>query len=592
VAETPAQAGLEKAREDWRQILSFKTDEKKGNRQSGLEFLASGMAGRQILISVLENAEPSYTDGHRVFLDPSLSPQQRSIVVVTHAALIAADSLDSRLVRAISLRPAVAARFMAMELPRAIALRAYALPPALLEKLPLPPNHSASASASLAIARDLRNNVVATESWLGVLRPRRMLKHSDTVNTNATAGQLKSFKVNQLDEHDEDEDLDTSGAKVMKLFSSPLGKANWLTDMLQQILGMGRGGASENDDDGSAGGAHSGGSANQVSGADIDITDNALQVSHLDENLLLLPRQTQWQYPEWHEGKGRYLPDWVNVNELEALPDASAALEPCGVSMHTLAQQLFRVGVEFENHRRQPTGTDIDIDALVDHLVDRAGGHTHEENIYCNSQRTRRDLSAMMLVDVSRSTGDKLSGGKTIFGQQIHAARLISRALSHFGDRVAVYAFHSWGRGITRLLRIKGFDEAEGALIEKRFTGLKPSGLTRLGAAIRHASFRLLQEKYHTHRLLMIFTDGFAYDDEYEGRHAESDVAKALLEARQQGIACVCISIGSERDDETLERIFGSSTYLHCRHVGDLPGRLRRLINTALRNVEKSARVA
>ena len=592
MAEPGLEVGDNNIRQDWRQILTFKTDETKEKSVSGLEFLASGIASRQIRISILESPEPSYTDGHTVFLDPSLSLQQRSLVAVAHAALIAAGSLDSHLVRAISLRPAVAARYMALELPRAINICAHALPPALLERLPLPANHSPGASASLARARDQRSKVVATQTWLGVLRPRRMLKHSDTVSTTAAAGQLKSFRVNQLEEHDEDEDLDSSGARVMKMFSSPLGKASWLTDLLQQILGMGRGGASENADDGSAGGAHSGGSAYQVSGADIDVTDNTMQVAGIDERLPLLPQQTEWRYPEWHAGKGKYLPDWAQVNELEVFPSTSGALEPCELSKHVLARQLFKVGVEFENHRRQPTGNDIDIDALVDHLVDRAAGHTHEENIYCNSQRTRRDLSAMMLVDISRSTGDKLGDGKTIFGQQIHAARLISRTLSHFGDRVAVYAFHSWGRSLTRLLRIKAFDDPEGALIQERFAALTPSGLTRLGAAIRHASFRLQKEKYHTHRLLMVFTDGFAYDDEYEGLHAEADVSKALAEAREQGVACVCISIGSERDDETLERIFGSSTYLHCRHVGDLPGRLRRLINTALRRTESSTRAA
>jgi nitric oxide reductase NorD protein len=86
----------------------------------------------------------------------------------------------------------------------------------------------------------------------------------------------------------------------------------------------------------------------------------------------------------------------------------------------------------------------------------------------------------------------------------------------------------------------------------------------------------------------MVFTDGFAYDDEYEGRHAEADVAKALSEARERGVACVCISIGSDQGDDKLERTFGTSTYLHCQQVGDLPARLQRLINTALRVTEKT----
>jgi nitric oxide reductase NorD protein len=572
---------------NWRQFFTLREDSVEPSSLSGLAFLASGIAGRQLKIYLLAPAEPSYTDGQTIFLNPELSTTQRTAVAAAHAALIDAGSLDSQCIRAISLRPAVAARFFSMELPRAVRGCESLLPEALVTSLPLPENICGSVEESLARAKDHRHKVKPTESWLGVLRPRRMLKGAGPGSANAVAGKLDSFRINQLEEHDEDEDLDTSSAKVMKLFSSPLASANWLTDMLQQILGMGRGGAGEEENDGS-GGAHGGGSAHQASGENLEITDSSLQMNGMDERLPLLPQQTDWKYPVWHVGKGRYLPDWVNVNEIEAPAETDQRLEPCDVSMHTLAQQLFKVGVEFENHRRQPTGDDIDVDALVEHLVDRATGHTHEENIYCNSQRTRRDLSAAMLVDISRSTSDRLADGKTIFGQQVHAARLISRALSYFGDRVAVYAFHSWGRGITRLLRIKGFDEAEGALIDGRFTGLQPSGLTRLGAAIRHASFRLQQEKYHTHRLLMVFTDGFAYDDEYEGRYAEADVAKALSEARERGVACVCISIGSEQRDDNLERTFGTSTYLHCQKVRDLPARLQRLINTALRITEKS----
>ncbi len=578
---------------NWREVFAFREGEEATTQQSiaGLPFLASGVAGRQLKISVLANPEPSYTDGQQIFLDPGLPPAQCTAVAVAHAALIGAGSLDQQWVKAISLRPSVVARFFSLELPRALRGCETLLPEAVLQAIPLPVNSSASAAESLETARDHRNHVNPAETWLGVLRPRRMLKAGGAGSSSTAADQLKSFRINQIDEHEEGEELDASGTKVMRLFSSPLASANWFTDMLQQILGMGRGGAGEENNDGS-GGAHGGGSAQQASGENLEITDSSLQMSDIDERLPLLRQQTDWKYPEWHEGKDCYVDDWVSVNEIEAPADVDKRLEACEVSMHTLAQQLFKVGVEFENHRRQPSGDDIDVDALVEHLVDRAAGHSHEENIYCNSQRTRRDLSAAMLVDISRSTGDKLPDGKTIFGQQIHAARLISKALCYFGDRVAVYAFHSWGRGITRLLRLKAFDDAEGALVEERFAGLQPSGLTRLGAAIRHASFRLQQEKYHTHRLLMVFSDGFAYDDEYEGRHAEADVAKALSEAREQGVACVCISIGSEQSDDSLERTFGNSTYLHCQRVNDLPGRLQRLVNTALKITEKSARAA
>lgn len=575
----------------WRDLFDFRQESVGAGTDAGLQFLTSGIAGQPVEIETMAEPEPSYSDGRRIFLDAGLTPAQRPLVAVAQAALLGVGSMDRQWLRGISLRPGVAARYFAMELPRALQASEPMLPRGFLRDLPLPANRSGSARESLKAAADRRVRVDPAVPWLGTLRPRRILSQDRAGPGGRSSRELKSFRTSPVEEHDEDEELDASGASVLKAFSTPLGAPGWLADLFQQILGLGRGAGADDEAD-ETGGAHAGGSVAQGGMGESGVSDNIFADSATLERLPLLPVKSDWKYPEWDEDSGRYLPDWVSVQEIEAPVEKNPPMESCDVSMHALAQQLFQVGVEFENHRRQPVGDDIDIDALIDHLVDRATGHSHEAHIYCNSQRTRRDLCTTLLVDVSRSTGDRMGDGRTIFGQQVRTAQLISKAFSHFGDRVAVYAFHSWGRAITRLLRVKGFDETEGAVVEKRFTALQASGLTRLGAAIRHASYRLLSEKYHSHRLLMVLTDGLAYDDEYEGRHAEADVTKALAEAREQGIACVCISIGTDRDDAALARTFGSATYLRCPRVADLPGRLRRLVQKALRATEFSVRTA
>ena len=579
---------------DWQRLFSFREEQEyeADRRLPQLAFLASAIATRTLKVVVSAQQEPSYCDGHCIYLDPELPEQRQAAVVAVHAALIAAGSFELKYLKAISLRQSVAQRFFALELGRAIRMCEPLLPVELITQIPLPDNKVNGIEQSLARAKNFGVDVALAADWLGIFRARRILKNQGaTVKKSTAAGKVTSFSDVGLEEHDDDEELDTTGAKALNLFSNPLVKDSWLGDLFQHLLGMGRGGASDDDESGGAG-DHVSGSAYQGSGAEIEITENTQLVDEITGRVQLLPEAADWSYPEWNYRDGAYRENWVSVNEIEALPDRSGSFEHCDVSDHTLARQLFNVGVEYENHRRQPFGSDIDVDALVEHLVDRAAGYTHEEAIYCKSQRTRRDLSAMMLVDISRSTADKIEGDKTIFGQQVSAASLIADAFSSFGDRVAVYGFHSWGRAITRLIRIKRFEELQGAIVKERFASLTPAGLTRLGAAIRHASFRLQQEKYNTHRLLMIFTDGFAYDDEYEGRYAEEDTAKALGEARAKGVACVCISIGTEKDDEALARVFGASTYLRCRYVSDLPGRLKRLTNLALRQVERSAKHA
>ena len=41
-------------------------------------------------------------------------------------------------------------------------------------------------------------------------------------------------------------------------------------------------------------------------------------------------------------------------------------------------------------------------------------------------------------------------------------------------------------------------------------------------------------------RLLVVLSDGFAYDHGYEDRYGEADARQALTEARRRGVSGVC----------------------------------------------------
>ena len=59
-------------------------------------------------------------------------------------------------------------------------------------------------------------------------------------------------------------------------------------------------------------------------------------------------------------------------------------------------------------HRRhrQPQGDDIDIDAAVEARVEVLAGSVPDEAVYIDSLRRRRDLSVLLLLDVSGSTAE------------------------------------------------------------------------------------------------------------------------------------------------------------------------------------------
>ena len=172
--------------------------------------------------------------------------------------------------------------------------------------------------------------------------------------------------------------------------------------------------------------------------------------------------------------------------------------------------------------------------------------------------------------------------GISIHQQQAVFVEALAKALSRLGDQVALYGFHSWGNRLVRFMRVKSFGERYGRKIERRLEQLRPSGYSRLGAAIRHATYLVERQRLIHHRLLLFVTDGFAYDDGYEDRYAEADTVKALEEARNKGIACACISIGSDKTDRGLVKTFGETAYLRCDKIAELSKKLRKHLQGAI----------
>src|SRR4029077_3752756 len=117
-------------------------------------------------------------------------------------------------------------------------------------------------------------------------------------------------------------------------------------------------------------------------------------------------------------------------------------------------------------------------------------------------------------------------------------------------------AFNSRGRQAVQVLRVKSFDDHLDGSGAQRLSSLTPRADTRLGAAIRHGT-SILEERGGTpRRLLVVLSDGFAYDHGYEGRYGEADARRALVEARRRGVGCLCLSIGTNASPAALQRVF------------------------------------
>jgi len=133
-----------------------------------------------------------------------------------------------------------------------------------------------------------------------------------------------------------------------------------------------------------------------------------------------------------------------------------------------------------------------------------------------------------------------------------------------------------------RLARVKSFNDDLDTLVMRRLGGLVPGGYTRLGAAIRHGAFMVEDRGGTSRRLLVVLSDGLAYDHGYEGRYGEADARRALAEARRRGTGCLCLGFGAGADLVPLRRVFGTAAHAIVARPDQLPGVIGPLFRSAL----------
>ncbi len=289
-------------------------------------------------------------------------------------------------------------------------------------------------------------------------------------------------------------------------------------------------------------------------------------------------------YPEWDVYNNRYRPEWCRVIDfpLTAAADVSSA----GISHDdVLRRRLSRVGLGPKVLRGRADGDELDVEALIDMFVDLRSGYSPPEHVYLERRKLARNLGVLILLDASGSATDTDPDGLAVHDHQRRAAATLAVTLEELGDRVAVYAFRSHGRHAVHLPAIKTFGQRFGAVGRARLNQLQPSSYTRLGAGIRGAGEILKNEAGTPNRLLVVLSDGFPYDDGYEGRYAEADAYKALEELRTDGVACLCLSIGAATATDALERVFGSAGYASAATLADLSPRMDELFLSSLREL-------
>jgi nitric oxide reductase NorD protein len=545
--------------------------------------LASAISGRTLEVANGDPGMPAWSDGRTVFVDANSAPQTQLQCVVVQASLICAGSLEPRVLHKLARKPSAARRYLSLEGHRALTTLWGLLPNAvLLSTDPLTAQRTDSPDSSLMLALG-SEKIPEPPAAFGMIRPRMV----GSVGEDRIAGVASTHVPPQgrqaLLRELEDE---IGEGSVVDIPSSPVGGGGPIGRLLKRLLGEAR--SSGTGAPGADAPTHFTRSSNRVSRMGSP-TMRRLTVSN-DGSLGVV---RGFVYPEWNVHYGRYRPEWCTVVELEP-EDGDRSRAPSG-DTRSLRRALARLGTELERHRRQPQGEDLDLDAAVESYVDSRAGGFSDDAVYVESQRSRRDLSALVLLDISGSAGEQSRSGGIVHGHQLSAAADLTVALHEVGDRVALYGFRSQGRSAVHIYPLKRFDDGLSTLTDGRLGKLRPGGFTRLGAAIRHGTSTLEREGGTGRRLLVVLSDGFAYDHGYEGSYGEADARRALSEARHRGIGCLCLSIATTTDAAVLRRVFGTAAHATLGTADEMAGVIAPLFRAALGTAElqrrRSARV-
>lgn len=288
------------------------------------------------------------------------------------------------------------------------------------------------------------------------------------------------------------------------------------------------------------------------------------------------------RYPEFDYLTGRERPEWTTLVEYMPTPGPVSMID--GI-LETHADTVNRITALIstarvsrpQRVRRQQEGEYLDMDACIDATISKRIGVSPDPRVYGRWERRHRDLSVLVLLDISQSTRDRVLGSReTVLDVEREATALLAHAMSGLGDPFAIAAFCSNRRDDVRYYRIKDFDAPYDAMARSLLAGLEGGLSTRIGAALRHAGADLGGQLSHR-RLVLVVTDGEPSDIDVDDRkYLVEDARKAVITLAQKGIDVFCVGLDSG-GDSYLTRIFGRRNVTQIDRLERLPERLPML---------------
>ncbi|MBF0265754.1 MAG: VWA domain-containing protein [Gammaproteobacteria bacterium] len=294
------------------------------------------------------------------------------------------------------------------------------------------------------------------------------------------------------------------------------------------------------------------------------------------------PISDPYHYHEWDYQIQLHRPDWATVYErrqpkgrAEDIDDIITAYRPVAHRIKQIIDLLTPEGVQ--RQRGLEDGDEVDINAAVDAMISIRMGEQPNPRITMRNVLKNRDLSVVVLMDLSESTNEPMNGSdKTVLELTREAATLVATAINGIGDPFALHGFASDGRHDVQYYRFKDFNQHIDDDVKARLAGMKGGLSTRMGAALRHSGQHLLKQP-ERRKLILLVTDGEPADiDERDPQHLRHDTKKAVEELYSTGVLTYCLTLDPNADNY-VKRIFGENNYTIIDNVDRLPEKLPTL---------------
>ncbi|MCH9037427.1 MAG: VWA domain-containing protein, partial [Chloroflexi bacterium] len=330
------------------------------------------------------------------------------------------------------------------------------------------------------------------------------------------------------------------------------------------------------------------------------------------------PLQTEqaltFLYDEWDFRANDYKPNWCIVKE-RIMEEGDNGFYDKTLQEYSLLQAQIKRQFELlapeqlRKVRRLPDGDDIEYDAVVEAMVEKATGNSPSDKIYWRRNKVQRDVAVAFLLDMSASTAEAIDDArksvddwsppddpreylawlrarreegsrrsyKRIIDVEKEGVVLLIRALETIGDQYGIYGFSGYGRENVEFYVIKDLGEPFSDKVKNRIDKISPLHATRMGPAIRHAVSKLEVQEART-KVLFLISDGRPQDRGYsregvEKEYAVHDTKKALQEARAKHIVPFCLTVDRGGHDY-LKTMCQDMGYEVVAEIESLPKRL------------------